>query len=110
MAIGSIEISSPLQNEDGHQTNRDRDKAEVVDTFFASVFNMDNGPRESQCPELDDHDYENELPVDCEIVQDLLLKLDPYKSIRPDVIHPRILEELADLFEKPLFMLFEQSW
>ncbi|KAJ7399383.1 hypothetical protein BTVI_115488 [Pitangus sulphuratus] len=55
--------------EDGHLTNRDRDKAEVFDIFFASAFNTDDGPRGSQCPELEDHDCKNDqLPVDLEIV------------------------------------------
>lgn len=42
---------SPLQDKDGHLTNRDRDKAEVFKAFFASDFNMDDGPRECQCLE-----------------------------------------------------------
>lgn len=47
---------SPLQDEDGLLTNRNRDKAEVFKAFFASIFNMGDGPRESQCPELEKHD------------------------------------------------------
>ncbi|KAJ7402309.1 rna-directed dna polymerase from mobile element jockey-like [Pitangus sulphuratus] len=61
------------------------------------------------CPELKDHDCKNyQLPSDPEIVQDLLLKLDPYKSMGPDGIHPRILKELADFNAKTLSMIFEQ--
>ncbi|KAJ7412548.1 hypothetical protein BTVI_46018 [Pitangus sulphuratus] len=33
-----------LQDEDDHLTDRDRHKAEVFNAFFASVFNMDDGP------------------------------------------------------------------
>ncbi|KAJ7406273.1 snRNA-activating protein complex subunit 3 [Willisornis vidua] len=63
----------PLQNKDGHLTNRDRDKAEVF------VFNTCDGPRGSQCPELEDQDCKNDqIPVDPELVQDLLLHLNPY--------------------------------
>lgn len=47
---------SPLQDEDGLLTSRERDKAEVFKAFFASIFNMDDSPRESQCPELDNYD------------------------------------------------------
>ncbi|KAJ7414071.1 hypothetical protein BTVI_41648 [Pitangus sulphuratus] len=47
--------------------------------------------------------------VDSEIVWDLLLHLDPYKSMRPDGIHPRILKELADVIAKPLSVIFERS-
>ncbi|KAJ7414481.1 hypothetical protein WISP_83682 [Willisornis vidua] len=53
-----------------------------------AVVSMDDGPREFQCPELEDHDCENDqLPA--EIVQDLLLQLDPCRSMGPDGIHPR---------------------
>ncbi|KAJ7412843.1 hypothetical protein BTVI_45164 [Pitangus sulphuratus] len=65
---------------------------------------MDNGPRgvESQCHELEDHDCKNnQLPVDPEIVWDLLLELDPYKCMGSDGIHPRILKEVADVIAKP---------
>ncbi|KAJ7404802.1 hypothetical protein WISP_143578 [Willisornis vidua] len=74
-------------------------------------FNMEDGPRGSQCLELEDHDCENDhLPVDHEHVQDLLLQLDPYKSMGPEGFHPRILKGLADVIVKPLLMIFEYSW
>ncbi|KAF4793609.1 hypothetical protein TURU_109620 [Turdus rufiventris] len=43
-----------LQDEGGHLTNRNIDKAEVFNAFFASVFNMDDRPEGSQCLELED--------------------------------------------------------
>ncbi|KAJ7399987.1 hypothetical protein BTVI_109646 [Pitangus sulphuratus] len=68
-----------LQDEDGHLIDRDRDKAEVFNAFFASVFNMDDRPRGSQYPQLEDHDCrDDQLPVD--LVWDFLLQLDSYKS------------------------------
>ncbi|KAJ7406479.1 hypothetical protein WISP_133548 [Willisornis vidua] len=42
--------------EDGHLTDRDREKAEVFNAFFASAFNVDDEQRGSQCPELEDHE------------------------------------------------------
>ncbi|KAJ7419094.1 hypothetical protein BTVI_26745 [Pitangus sulphuratus] len=74
----------PLQDEDSHLTNRDRNKVEVFNATFTSVFSMDDGRRGSQFPDLEDHDCENDqLPVDSEIVWDLLLQLEPYKCMGP---------------------------
>ncbi|KAJ7408906.1 rna-directed dna polymerase from mobile element jockey-like [Willisornis vidua] len=104
-------IIGPLQDETGHLTSGDRIKAEVFSALFASVFNMDEGPRGSQCRELEDHVCKNDqVPVEPEIVGDLLLQLDPHKSMGPDQIHPRILKELSDTITKLLLMFFEQSW
>ncbi|TRZ25684.1 hypothetical protein HGM15179_001403, partial [Zosterops borbonicus] len=45
---------------------------------YPSLVPEDDGPRRSQCPELKDHNYENdELPADPESVGHLLLHLDP---------------------------------
>ncbi|KAJ7406296.1 hypothetical protein BTVI_65885 [Pitangus sulphuratus] len=72
---------------------------------------MDDRPRRSQYSELEDHDCQNDqLPLDPELVQDLMLQLDPYKPMEPDGIHPRILQELPDVISKPISMSFEQSW
>ncbi|KAJ7410190.1 hypothetical protein BTVI_54086 [Pitangus sulphuratus] len=43
------------------------------------------------------------------ILWDLLLHLNPYKSMRPDGIHPKIFKDLADVTVKPLLMIFEWS-
>ncbi|KAJ7425388.1 rna-directed dna polymerase from mobile element jockey-like [Willisornis vidua] len=105
-------ITSLSQDEDGHLRKRGRDKAEVFNAFFASVFNIDYRPKGSQCSELEDHDNKNDqLPVNPEILCDLLLQLDSYKSMEPDGIHPRILKLLmVDIFTKALLMTFEWSW
>ncbi|KAJ7423793.1 rna-directed dna polymerase from mobile element jockey-like [Pitangus sulphuratus] len=87
------------------------EKAEVFNPFFASVFNMDDGPRGSQCPDLEDHDCKHDqLPVKPGMVQGLLLQMDPYKSMVPHEIHPKFLKELADVIIKSLSIIFETSW
>ncbi|RMC14040.1 hypothetical protein DUI87_09127 [Hirundo rustica rustica] len=71
---GNEHIMEKNNDEDGHLTNRDRDKAEVFNAFFASVSNTDDGPREFQWHELEDQGYGNGLlVVNPKIVQDLLL-------------------------------------
>lgn len=80
-------------------------------TFFACVFHTEDGLRRFQCPELEDYGWENaKLPADPEFVWNLLLQLDPHVSMwLHDGIHSRILKELADVSERPLSIICEQS-
>ncbi|KAJ7419750.1 RNA-directed DNA polymerase from mobile element jockey-like protein [Pitangus sulphuratus] len=64
-----------------------------------------------QCPELGDLGCENDqLPSNPEVVSDLLLHLEPCKSMGPDEILPRTVIQLADVITRPLSMIFEWSW
>ena len=74
----------PILDEDGHLTNRDTDKAERCNAFFTSIFNTSDGLWYPICPELQDRDCRNnKLPVYPELVRDLLVNLDAYKSMGP---------------------------
>ncbi|KAF4801325.1 hypothetical protein TURU_035909 [Turdus rufiventris] len=69
---------------------------------YLLVFSADDRPR-SQCPELEDRDFVNDqLPTDPEIVQDLLLQLDPYKSMGLIELIQGSLKKLADVITKPV--------
>ncbi|KAK4809857.1 hypothetical protein QYF61_021317 [Mycteria americana] len=103
----------PLVDRGGNTVTKAEEKAEVLNAFFASVFNSRAECSMGTQPlEMEDRDGDpNGAPIiQGEMVSDLLHHLDTHKSMGPDEIHLRVLKELADVLTKPLSILYQQSW
>ena len=98
-----------LDKDDGSKAESPTDKANVMNSFFNSVFtieSLDNIPSALK-------EFQGEILSDIEITTDIVYSklkcLNPNKSSGPDKWHPYFLREVADVICKPLTILFKKS-
>ena len=98
-----------LQRKDGSLTSDDKEKAELLNAQFTSVFTDED---KTHLPTLDPLPITNNLekiivkPAD---VKKLLKKLRTQKSCGPDGVHPYLLHHLAETMSFPLSIIYNIS-
>ena len=102
---------SALKKEDGTYTNSDREKAEVLDNLFSSVFTNENhNDLPNTIPgEKSGNIFLSDIIITEKAVLDKLNNLNTTKTPGSDKLHPRVLKELSKSLSKPLTYLFNKS-
>lgn len=98
-----------LVNEHGEKVTLDKAKAELLNSFFCSVFTKENIDEIPNFANRMNGKTLHNIDIDVNKVKKLLLSIDASKSQGPDNIHPRILKELAEVLAEPLTKIFRLS-
>ena len=98
-----------LKQEDGKLTHDPKNKANILNNFFSSVFtreNLDNMPNlESRNQGKSLHN----IVISTEIIKKNISKLKQAKSPGPDGIHNKLIIELKEQISEPLCKIFQES-
>ena len=98
-----------LKNRDGELAILPHEKAEMLNTFFASVFTKEDT---ANIPEPEPKVLQSTLStiiVTEQMVRDRLKEQKPGKSAGPDGIHSRVVVETQEQLVRPLTIIFNTS-
>jgi hypothetical protein len=102
---------SPLKTEKGDIVVTDKDKANILNDFFSTVFTKEN---HKDMPSISEAERSQgftlaDIQVTSEAVGKALKNLNPNKAHGPDSIPSRVLKELHNELSLPLTILFNKS-
>ena len=95
-------------NENGTLTVVDKERANILNNYFTSVFTKE---KDENLPHFDERNITHpldELEITSETVEKSLSSMKAGKSQGPDMTHPRILKETSSQIIEPLTKLFRQ--
>ncbi|KAF7239069.1 hypothetical protein EYD10_14280 [Varanus komodoensis] len=92
---------------DGRVMTDDKEKAEVLNSYFALVFSH----KEICTQEEVQAGSERWQPkIDRQMVKEYLDGINTLKSMGPDELYPRVIKELAEELSEPWAIIFDKSW
>ncbi len=95
---------------DGSTASSNKEKAEVLNNFFSSVFTTENIQNMPELKGIADLKVKmTDLKVTSDQVKQRLVELKPNKATGPDGVSPRMLKELAGSLAKPLSIIMNKS-
>lgn len=96
-----------VKTTEGTTANSDKDKCEVLNSFFTSVFSTPVPPSDN--PEDPDGVAFEEVFIDASVVLTKIKKLDVNKAVGPDNISGKLLKPMGDILAHPISIIFNKS-
>lgn len=98
-----------LDKSDGTKATEDKDKAEVLNSQFSSVFTKEDTHNLPTQEDIHIQTPLTDLIITPEMTKKKLDKLRTDKSCGPDGVHPLVLKKLSDTLSKPFSIIFNIS-
>ena len=81
----------------------------MLNTYFASVFEIESQGALPEFPDRDFHETLSYVEITENLVEKAIDRLKPSKSQGPDNLHPKLIKECKNTLLQPLTLIFKQS-